>query len=266
MKLTFPKGEHGDVKLRDGTLSIGRAPGNDIVLDGDDIADRHARVVKEALGPVISPVGNADVYINGRRVTDRTPVNVGDVLGVHRIQIRVQPTDASETRDAVPDEEAEAGPTRVRPAVRDYYLRGVSGDTFGRVFPLTMRTVVGRGEDCEIVLPVDEVSRRHASIEITPDGVQVTDLGSSNGTFVNGKRLRTADVGKLERNDEVAFDTIRFRVEYARGQAHEPSPVGKPVGKPAREIEDGGGSAGWWIAGIVVVLIIVALIWWFSGA
>src|SRR5439155_20919944 len=50
---------------------------------------------------------------------------------------------------------------------------------------------VGRDPDCELALPedTDQVSRRHAQIELTPAGAFVTDLGSSNGTFVNDQRL-----------------------------------------------------------------------------
>src|SRR5438105_12799151 len=50
---------------------------------------------------------------------------------------------------------------------------------------------VGRDPDCELALPEDtaQVSRRHAQIELTPAGAFVTDLGSSNGTFVNEQRL-----------------------------------------------------------------------------
>src|SRR5262249_20059216 len=45
--------------------------------------------------------------------------------------------------------------------------------------------------DCELTLPedTDQVSRRHAQIELTSQGAFVTDLGSSNGTFVNEQRL-----------------------------------------------------------------------------
>src|SRR5262245_3299200 len=50
---------------------------------------------------------------------------------------------------------------------------------------------VGRDPDCELTLPedTDQVSRRHAQIELTSQGAFVTDLGSSNGTFVNEQRL-----------------------------------------------------------------------------
>jgi diguanylate cyclase (GGDEF)-like protein len=46
-------------------------------------------------------------------------------------------------------------------------------------------TVIGRGEGCDIRIDDNSVSRRHAAVEASPDGVTVADLGSTNGTFLN---------------------------------------------------------------------------------
>jgi DNA-binding SARP family transcriptional activator len=49
--------------------------------------------------------------------------------------------------------------------------------------------VLGRQADCDLVLPDDEASRRHAQVTSTEAGCQVSDLGSTNGTYLNGNRL-----------------------------------------------------------------------------
>jgi nucleoside-triphosphatase THEP1 len=54
---------------------------------------------------------------------------------------------------------------------------------------------VGRSEDNDMVVACDAVSRRHARLELQARAGRVQDLGSSNGTFVNGKRAETAVVG-----------------------------------------------------------------------
>src|SRR4029079_16250015 len=51
------------------------------------------------------------------------------------------------------------------------------------------RLVIGRDEGCNLVLDDSKVSRRHAYLQEIDGGVEVGDLGSSNGTFVNGRRL-----------------------------------------------------------------------------
>lgn len=53
-------------------------------------------------------------------------------------------------------------------------------------------TVIGRGSEADIVLNDSGVSRTHLELRITPSGVIATDLGSTNGTFVEGNRISAA--------------------------------------------------------------------------
>src|SRR5262245_47046684 len=54
--------------------------------------------------------------------------------------------------------------------------------------PLT----IGRGDNCDIRINDSSVSRRHAVVEASPGGVTVTDLGSTNGTFINNTAVASA--------------------------------------------------------------------------
>lgn len=51
------------------------------------------------------------------------------------------------------------------------------------------RTVIGRRDDCQIRIPVGSVSRQHCELVRTDEGLSVRDLGSSNGTYVNQKKV-----------------------------------------------------------------------------
>jgi len=53
-------------------------------------------------------------------------------------------------------------------------------------------TILGRGSGCDIVIDDPGISRRHLNINITPDGVIARDLGSTNGTFVEGHQVPAA--------------------------------------------------------------------------
>jgi hypothetical protein len=53
-------------------------------------------------------------------------------------------------------------------------------------------TVIGRGSDADIIVEDTGVSRRHVEIRLTPEGPIATDLGSTNGTFVEGHRITNA--------------------------------------------------------------------------
>jgi eukaryotic-like serine/threonine-protein kinase len=57
------------------------------------------------------------------------------------------------------------------------------------VFENRAMCVVGRGKECFLRIPQLEVSRRHCQLDIDPPHVRIRDLGSRNGTFLNGDRI-----------------------------------------------------------------------------
>ena len=67
----------------------------------------------------------------------------------------------------------------------------IYGPTLGRKFTLAAaETTIGRGDTCEIVLELDNVSRKHCSLLLKPDGVKLRDEGSTNGTYLNNVEVR----------------------------------------------------------------------------
>lgn len=80
-----------------------------------------------------------------------------------------------------------------RPGVLSLHV--VGGRDAGRLVPLERgRLVVGRAPDCGVVLADDRVSRRHAEVRVRGSTIHVADLGSANGTFVDGVRLDAGPV------------------------------------------------------------------------
>jgi pSer/pThr/pTyr-binding forkhead associated (FHA) protein len=80
----------------------------------------------------------------------------------------------------------------------------------GRVIRLESGQTIGR-EGCEIVLPDPEVSRRHATLRAADGGITIEDLGSLNGTFVNGRPIEAAT--PLAPGDTVQIGNTVLRVE-----------------------------------------------------
>jgi signal transduction histidine kinase len=86
-----------------------------------------------------------------------------------------------------------------------------SGEHTGRTIRLDPGIVLGRGQEASIRLPDQKMSRRHAQIEQRRSRIELVDLGSFNGSFVNGKRvrrrkaLRSGDVVELGRT---AFEVV----------------------------------------------------------
>src|SRR6185436_16006078 len=80
--------------------------------------------------------------------------------------------------------------------------------------------VVGRAPTSDIPVIDPTISRRHAEVDCTDSGVTVRDLGSSNGTFVNGTRVDSSPVNS---GDVVTFGKVAFRLQH-----HAPPPPQSP--------------------------------------
>ncbi|HSJ75095.1 MAG TPA: GAF domain-containing protein, partial [Gemmatimonadales bacterium] len=84
--------------------------------------------------------------------------------------------------------------------------------------------VVGRGVTSDIAIYDPTISRRHAELIVGTDGVQVRDLGSSNGTCINGGRITS---GRLSPNDSITFGKVLFQLKEQRVSG--PGPTPKPL-------------------------------------
>jgi adenylate cyclase len=84
------------------------------------------------------------------------------------------------------------------------------GNEYRFALPSGATLVVGRAVDSDVSVVDATVSRRHAELSVAPDGVQVKDAGSSNGTFLNGVKV---DHGFAVAGDTLAFGEVTFRLE-----------------------------------------------------
>jgi len=97
---------------------------------------------------------------------------------------------------------------------KQYALRFISGKYQGGEFPLpnSKEIVVGRSSELDMVLVEDMVSRRHAKITVTGDQIFIQDLGSTNGTFVNGEKIKRA---RLQEGDRILIGTSIIKLVAA---------------------------------------------------
>lgn len=84
----------------------------------------------------------------------------------------------------------------------------------GRTVPVTPGHVIGR-DACDVVLPDPEVSRRHAIVRALGEHPAIQDLGSLNGTFVNGRRIE--GVTPLHVGDVLRLGNTVWHVRPADG-------------------------------------------------
>jgi len=117
----------------------------------------------------------------------------------------------------------------------------VRGKPEGKVIPLVgPKFKIGRGETCHLRPNSEQVSREHAEFTINADSVLVRDLGSRNGTLVNGKAL-TAEY-RLKDRDLVQVGPLTFAISIAEAPAlaanAAAAPAAPAASKPKASLDD----------------------------
>ena len=109
--------------------------------------------------------------------------------------------------------QAKPGPSEATSEPR-FALRFISGKYQGGEYPLAegQEIVIGRSSELDMVLVEEMVSRKHARIALTEGAISIEDLGSTNGTFVNGEKVQQ---GNLREGDRVLIGTNILKVVAA---------------------------------------------------
>jgi Inner membrane component of T3SS, cytoplasmic domain len=107
-------------------------------------------------------------------------------------------------------------------------LRVVSGPAAGQTLELSGELIIGREGD-GLTIPDREISRRNTAVRPTPGGVEIEDLGSMNGTMVNGRRI--TEPVTLEVGGTIEIGSSQIRVELAPMDATRvaASPIAAPA-------------------------------------
>lgn len=87
-------------------------------------------------------------------------------------------------------------------------------------------TVLGRRQDCDLCIPIINVSRKHCQLNQDQDKLMVRDLGSRNGTFVNGSEVKEAE---LQAGDKLAVGPLSFAVQIDGMPSIDEDPIQTPA-------------------------------------
>lgn len=180
--------------------TLGSDPSNNLVLIDDSISPHHASLI--TLNNKLYVKDNHSThgsFVNGSPINKKEVVP-GDVLRLGKVDILVMDPRESLNQDAIDEENL------------DNFWSLVADDSFltGQEFYIHKSPcTVGRGSQCDIVLPGTHLSRQHAEIKIQGNLLHLRDLSSSNGTFVNGEKIAQ---GIARPGDQIKFDSYSFRV------------------------------------------------------
>jgi S-DNA-T family DNA segregation ATPase FtsK/SpoIIIE len=165
--------------------------GRDIVVDVDP--DRSVGALAAALAHHVGDSGSRwtlEFERDPGSVDPDLPVGRLGLVQGNRVTLRLVSAGASGSRPAGSVADATVLTSRTSPT-SGFELAMVGGSGAGRRYPMVAgRYVVGRGSEADVVLVGDDgASRKHVAVVVSESGVTIEDLGSTNGTFVDGRRV-----------------------------------------------------------------------------
>lgn len=201
LKLRFKNNKHNAVWLVEPKVTIGMAADNNLSLTAKGVAAHHAEIVVTVNQLTLNNLANGkNIWLNGAPVADKANLKAGDLLRIGSEDLHViDPKEERVDSPAVSPVDESTG----------WALKANNSALSNRVFALKACTIIGRSSDCDITLAASHLSRRHAKLIVKNGQLYVKDLDSSNGTYLNSKRVSEA---KIQRGDELRFDTLCFGV------------------------------------------------------
>jgi len=176
------------VMLTSGLLTLGTDETNDFVITAREVSDFHAEVTMENDRIfIVDLLRSSGTFVNEKRITGRHVLEPWQVIRLGGAELELNDPSIARTNDWAVEVQNPSG------SVERYDLGPV--------------TRIGRDAGCDIALDSGLLSRRHAEIRIETGHVQVIDLGSVNGTFLNGRRIEKALANS---NDELFIEPYTF--------------------------------------------------------
>jgi pSer/pThr/pTyr-binding forkhead associated (FHA) protein len=204
----------------EGSVTFGREAGADVVVAGHDVSRQHAEIRSEPEGYILIDTSVNGTYVNGERMGKTRRLSRADVIRIGNDEFRYYADSPPPSPKSAPKMQAVEIPSSAPPAGASQRLsetmHGIrvaelqrqntppspsaaplasllfrSGDMKGRRLPIKVPVVnIGRGDYNDVVISDPSVSTMHAKLQRREAIWILTDLGSTNGTFVEGEPLK----------------------------------------------------------------------------
>lgn len=249
VQATPTSGNAGRLVARDGRVSrvpaegliIGREPTAGLVITGRGVSRYHATVAPTLRGYVVRDESENGVLVNGQRVDGEQVLGYGDILSIGDHELRFEDeraeVDMPAHRDATPEERPHAVPAPRAPLAA-VVARGpllatlevlTSGPLKGTLFRIERPVAhIGRAEHNEVRLRDTSVSGSHATLTRRSDGWILLDLGSTNGSYVDGERITGEQ--RLPGATELRFGDLKLVFRPIAGAASDDESTRAVVG------------------------------------
>jgi pSer/pThr/pTyr-binding forkhead associated (FHA) protein len=199
LKLQFKDRRRESVWLVDTKFSIGKSSSNSLVIEDSSIDDTHAEIVnnRDQLS-LIKKTSKGIVKINGTMISQNSAIKANDTITLGTVELEL-----------IDSQSLISNPPKQTKALQIWSLHSSASGLEKNDFIINKKIIIGRDPSCDISLTLDYLSRNHVSLEPKNGKLFIEDLNSSNGTYVNGKRVEKAE---LKPGDKIKLDVLTFEV------------------------------------------------------
>ncbi|QKE63933.1 FHA domain-containing protein [Aquipseudomonas campi] len=195
LKLHFKDSRQAPVWLVEERFTLGQDRRNNLVLGDAGIAAFHAEIRQENGLYFISDCDSeSGTFVNEERIASRYQLRADDCLRLGEVELQL--TDPAKAK---PRNEAS----------QRWFLQVLKGEHEGKKYHVNGSMTFGRSVKCELCFSDAELSRRHCEFFLKDDVLEVKDLASANGLFVNGAKANTA---VLQPGDQVRMGSVLLLV------------------------------------------------------
>lgn len=216
-----PNGPEQEFELAKSSITLGRGTTNDITLDDVRVSRSHARLdIAEGEVSLVDLGSSNGTRVNGILV-ERATLSPGDTIGLGGQQLRFSLDQPSEDAEfTVIDTQVQLDQT-IAEEVHQVVINDTSTSslvvfTGDRTWSIDLADIdqatIGRDENCAIFIDDSKVSRQHAEVQHRGEAFLLKDLGSTNGTSVNGQQI---EQHILQDGDVIRIGTAQ--IVYKRG-------------------------------------------------
>ncbi|RJG13981.1 FHA domain-containing protein [Pseudomonas cavernicola] len=209
LRIHFADNRQAPIWLVDERFTIGQDSRNNLVLTDSEISPFHAEIRQDHGLYYLTDCGTqAGTYVNNERIGVRYQLRPDDKVRLGSLELLLV-------------DPAKSKPKAEAPA--RWFLQVIKGEHQGHKYHVTGSMTFGRSVKCELCFSDVELSRRHCEFFLKDDVLEIKDLASANGVFVNHQKLSTA---VLQPGDQVRMGSVTLLV------------IGPKVEVPQAEDED----------------------------
>ena len=214
-------------EIRTSHFTIGSNDDCTVRAKSTNLAPLHATVLMEDGHAVIAASPGLTVRVNGQP-TERTRLGSSDVVRVGPITFSLEIATSEPSRPVAVEDDSDrtAAPGTMAPSAVLFSVDVIHPQVGLARYDLGAGSAtLGRSRESALVLDDPAISRQHALLVVSPDGVMIRDLGSSGGTFLNGRRISEEF---LKMGDVLGMGSFTIVVRAAPAPIHSVSAQARP--------------------------------------